>query len=125
MRRPVLALLTAALAAHAGALTDQAAAEAQARALLPRLNLEDRIGQVSMAHVFRFTEGSRSAPLRTDADATFRALRPGTLLNGGGTRRNRTHRAAGRTSWPAWTRWAARTTPRISRRCSGRTRCTA
>lgn len=84
MKRSVLALLTAALAAHAGALTGQAGAEAQARAVLPRLSLDDKIGQVSMAHVFRFTEGGRSAPIRADADATFRALRPGTLLNGGG-----------------------------------------
>lgn len=62
VKRTLLALLTAALAAHAGALTSQAAAEAQARAILPRLTLDDKIGQVSMAHVFRFTEGAAARP---------------------------------------------------------------
>lgn len=83
-RRTLTALLTLTLAAHAGALTGPAAADAQARALLARLSLEDKIGQVSMAHMFRFTEGDRSAPLRADAAGVFGRLRPGTLLNGGG-----------------------------------------
>ncbi|WP_158263747.1 glycoside hydrolase family 3 protein [Deinococcus arcticus] len=79
-----LALLSAGLGSASATWLAPAAAEARARALLPRLSLEEKIGQVTMAHMFRFTEGGRSAPLSGTAAQTFGTLKPGSVLNGGG-----------------------------------------
>jgi beta-glucosidase len=87
MRRGLLlgaALFLSCAGAQAVPRLRPAEAEARARALLPGMTLEEKIGQVSMAHLFRFTEGGRSGPLAGNAGDTLARLRPGATLNGGG-----------------------------------------
>ncbi|MFK7601675.1 glycoside hydrolase family 3 protein [Deinococcus sp. SM5_A1] len=61
-----------------------AEAETHAHTVLAKMTLDEKIGQVSMAHFFRFLEGRKSAPIVADAGDIFARLLPGAMLNGGG-----------------------------------------
>lgn len=86
MRRLLTAALVLAGVAGAQAVPRLTGAEAEtrARAVLDTMTLDEKIGQVSMAHLFRFLEGGRSGPVAPNAGDIFSRLRPGATLNGGG-----------------------------------------
>ncbi|CAM3602694.1 glycoside hydrolase family 3 protein [Deinococcus frigens] len=86
MRWPLLgaALLAASAGAQAVPRLPQAGAETRARAVLQGMTLDEKIGQVSMAHFFRFLEGRKSGPIAPGAGDIFAQLLPGATLNGGG-----------------------------------------
>ncbi|MDV6374004.1 beta-glucosidase [Deinococcus arenicola] len=62
----------------------QAEAQTRAQAVLEKMTLDEKIGQVSMAHFFRFLEGRKSGPITANAGDIFAQLLPGATLNGGG-----------------------------------------
>nr|WP_244977088.1 glycoside hydrolase family 3 N-terminal domain-containing protein [Deinococcus humi] len=77
-------LLTGVAGAQAVPRLSPSEAESRARAVLETMTLDEKIGQVSMAHFFRFLEGGRSGPIAPNAGEILSRLRPGATLNGGG-----------------------------------------
>lgn len=73
MRRLLTAALVLAGVAGAQAVPRLTGAEAEtrARAVLDTMTLDEKIGQVSMAHLFRFLEGGRSGPVAPNAGDIF------------------------------------------------------
>ncbi|AZI44861.1 beta-glucosidase (plasmid) [Deinococcus psychrotolerans] len=80
----VALLLTPVASAQAVPTLSRTEAETRARAVLSKMTLDEKIGQVSMAHFFRFLEGGRSGPVAANAGDSFSRLLPGAILNGGG-----------------------------------------
>ena len=77
-------LLTAVASAQTVPSLPTGEAETRARAVLEKMTQDEKIGQVSMAHFFRFLDGGRSGPVAADAGEIFSKLLPGATLNGGG-----------------------------------------